>query len=222
MLIIAFIRIYFSVSLSFSLILLFSLCIDSCELTGFMLLRTVKGLLYNYYMNTRSDNITGPYVEISQPKRAILKNDFLLFICVAISAIMLILIGYYVFYLLHIDGAWPQLILFVLLFLYGWWIYKKQLICYRYSIGTSLFCVERTTGKKSRSEAVIHLCDIRSVSQYSDAPGDTVKRTDNFFCGKKSDSVAIYYRVNNEKRLLLVSLSSTGTEHLKKAVKAAK
>lgn len=172
-------------------------------------------------MENNFNNNQSPYVETSEPKRAVLKNDLLLFLCVAVSAILLILIGYYVFYLLRVDGAWPQLILFALLFAYGWWIYKKQLVCYRYTIGGSLFCVERTTGRKSRSETVLHLSDIRSVVPYPDMTRAGIKRTDRFFCGKKTDSVAILYRVSNEKRLLLVSLSPAGTERLKQAVKAS-
>lgn len=162
-----------------------------------------------------------PYVETSVPKRALFKNDFVLFVFVVLSAFLLILSISYLFYVLSIDGLWPQLFTFALLLAYGWWIYKKQLVHYRYTVGGSLLSIERTVGRKSRSEAVIHLRDIRAILPMSSAKRESVKRADYFHCGRKRDATAILYRVNGEKRLVAVSLSPDGIAYLKQAVKTA-
>lgn len=159
------------------------------------------------------------FMERAEPKRRFVRSDGALYVLLLICVFGVILLGNWLGAKYDLARFYVQISMYVLLLAAGYWVYRTQLVAFRYALTDRMLNVTRLVGRKERAEAHLHLSDITSVKPYAEAEKANLGKLRRLYAGTGQDLTAIVCREGGKTQTLLISLSK---ENLGKLIAAWK
>lgn len=159
-------------------------------------------------------------IEEQKPKRFLIKNDTLLFVCVAFSAVLLSFLISYICMITGIPYLWFSLGLYVFFGIITVWLYRSALVTFRYTLSERMLSAVRVIGKKESPEVQIHLSDITYVGRYSGKKSDG--KASKVGHGTGNNMLLVRYRSGRKTEACLLSVSDGFETEVVARVKLAK
>lgn len=144
--------------------------------------------------------------ETAEPPRRWIRSDVVLYVLVLIGVCAAIFYLSALVVVLELPLVVSQAALFVLLLVFGYLLYRKRLIRYRYTVTARMLSVDRLVGRRERPELSVHLTDITAIRAYPTLEDKRLK-CERLYLGKKANATAVVYRAGSGSAMLLLSLS---------------
>lgn len=131
------------------------------------LIDVLKLATYNIHMEENTVvNLLA--METATPKWRIARSAGAVYIMLIALMIGCISIGNLLYASWQIPRHISQPILYALIAISGYFLYRRHYICYRYTLTDDLFAIERVGGNVEKTIAVIALADIRAMTPYTE------------------------------------------------------
>lgn len=161
-----------------------------------------------------------PYIEEQKPKRVLIKNDVVLFIVIAIGAILFGTLAAYACMVTGIPYIWFSLATYALFGVLAVWLYRSALVTFRYTLSSRMLTVERVIGKKVRPEAQAHLSDIIKTAGYRGKAADGKAQKAGH--GKPEEMLLVVWSVGRHTEQMLIGVSKEFEKELSVRVRQAR
>lgn len=159
-------------------------------------------------------------IETAKPKRQITRSVGAIYIALIVLIIGCISIGNLLYQHYQIPRFLTQPVLYCIIAICGYYLYKRHYICFRYTLTDELFVIEQTGGNKEKTIAVIQLCEIKRIDSAETANKTRGKLIHTSLPPRKD---ATYITINATDREMIYTISATVemVGKLKEAWKAA-
>lgn len=170
-------------------------------------------------MEERVQNLV--FMERAEPRRRFIRSDGALYVLLLIFVFGVILSGNYVSARYEVPRFFVQLTLYALLLGLGYWLYRTQLVAFRYTVTDRMLSVTRLVGKKERADAHIRLSDIVSIRPFAELDAAKAGKLQRVYVGRRADALAVTYAAGGARSTLLLSPSEENTRKLIAAWKSS-
>jgi len=125
-------------------------------------------LKYAYYNIDMDENaiITLIAIETATPKRRITRSVGAIYVALIVLIIGCISIGNLLYANWQIPRHITQPILYAMLAGFGYWIYRRHYLSYRYTLTNEMFAIEQIKGNGDQTIAAMELREIRNICGY--------------------------------------------------------
>lgn len=155
------------------------------------------------------------HMEVSEPKRRIIRNDAALYLVLLFGAIGCIALSRWLSARFGVMRLAFQILLYAALFGIGYALYRLRLAFYRYTLTSAELTVAQIVGRKETKLCEVPLCSITSLGTWVDGSGVYDGRT---FTGRRRDALCIYYKKEAESHVLCLSASESLRTLLQKQI----
>lgn len=176
------------------------------------LVDVLQGGLYN---ETVEEYVVENHVLMEKvtPTRQFVRSDGALYVLLIFLVLGIIMAGNALSVLWNLPRLFVQLTLYVILIGIGYFVYRKCLIGFRYSLTDRMLGIDRIVGKKSRPEAGVHLSDIVAIRPFGEVAEETGK-VHGLYVNRKRDALAVIVSVGGKRQTLLINPSEEFTGKL--------
>lgn len=143
-------------------------------------------------------------MEHAEPKKKILAGDGALYVVLLIAVIGVILLGNAVSQRWDLPRLPVQLVLYAILIVLGWLVYRYRLLAFRYVLTSRILSVDRVVGRKIKAETAVRLSDIESIRPCGEA---VEGRRQALYTGRRRDALAVGVCEHGKRRTLYISPS---------------
>ncbi len=189
---------YFEIPVIFSLIYPFSLI--------YLTLIDVLSLgIYNKIMEASAVE-NHVMMEKAAPRRQFVRSDGALYVLMLVLVIGVIVAGNALSALWGLPRLYVQLALYAVLIAVGYWVYRRCLVVFRYSLTDRMLTIDRIVGKKMRNDENVHLCDIVALRPFDGTNRDTGKLR-WLYVNRRRDTLAVTVSTGGRRFTILMSPS---------------
>ncbi|HWQ98640.1 MAG TPA: hypothetical protein VN538_11180 [Clostridia bacterium] len=138
------------------------------------LIDVLKSATYNIHMEENTVvNLLA--IETIAPKWRIARSAGAVYVMLIVLMVGCISIGNLLYNSFQIPRHLTQPILYALIAICGFYLYRRHYICYRYTLTEDQFAIEEVGGRTERTIAVIALADVRAITPSHDNTNATGK-----------------------------------------------
>ncbi len=145
------------------------------------------------------------HTEVSEPKHRFVRSNAALYVLLLACVLAIILLGNKLALWLNIPRGTIQLILYGILFVLAFLIYRFRLTAFRYTLTDCDLFIGKITGKK---EANLFVLPLDKISFVGDCSPDT--HAERTYCGRRENTI----KVTCDGRDYLLSATDTLKEKL--------
>ncbi len=161
----------------------------------------------------RYNNLMGDMVydviatEVAAPNKGYIRSEGGLYALLVLGALAVIGLGNRLVIVLDLPPALIQGVLYVLLFLLGYWVLRSRLTSYRYTLTDKAFFATRLMGRSEKLMAEIPLEEIEYAGPYDQSKMKELgcSMGPNVRIGKIEDTTMLIYRQDGALRCLCLS-----------------
>ena len=161
--------------------------------------------IYNKHMENSvvQNHVMGEKVE---PARRFIRSDGALYALLLLLTLGVITAANALNALWALPRLAVQLTLYLILFGLGYFVYRRYLVCFYYTLTDRMFSVDRIVGKKRRGDESVHLADVVAIRPYPQAQGDLGKLR-KLYVDNKGKTLALTVVAAGKRFTLLISPS---------------
>ena len=157
------------------------------------------------------------HTERTEPKRGFVRTDGALYVLLLLGTFAAIFLARFLADRLQVNKLYVQIGLYAVLLGTGYWIYRTRLVDYLYELYDTDLRISQIVGKKQKLLATVPLESVTEVGAYRKTDAKNDQRT---FHGAREKTIAVWYRKDNELRVVCMNASDALTGKLSEAVHA--
>ena len=149
-------------------------------------------------------------IETAKPKRRVIRSGGAVYLALIVLMIGCISTGNLLYASFQIPRYLTQPILYTLIAICGFILYRRHFICFRYTLTDEQFAIEQVGGNREKIIAAMMICDIHRIISQSEARQLNGKKVDTSLPPKQNatwicatvDGVETAYRISASEAFL--------------------